>query len=149
MFLKNNVFNFEGNYYKQINDTATGTPMAPAAANLFMGLLETKILDFYPDAFQREFWKRFINDIFLFWTDSLEKPTSFLDFINSIHPTIKFTSSVSYDSIPFLDINIKIQDGYLKRTYTVNLPIHMPIFTVLPVILNMSLKICHTVSSYA
>ena len=90
-----------------------GTPMAPAAANLFMGLLETKILDFYPDTIQREFWKRFIDDIFLLWTDSLENLTSFLDFINSIHPTIKFTSSVSYGSIPFLDINIKLQDGYL------------------------------------
>ena len=95
MFLKNNVFNFEGNYYKQINDTATGTPMAPAAANLFMGLLETKILDFYPDAIQRKFWKRCTDDIFLLWNDSLENITSFLDFINSIHPTTKFTFSVS------------------------------------------------------
>ena len=40
LVLKNNVFEFNNNYYLQIQGTAMGTKMAPAYANLFMGKLE-------------------------------------------------------------------------------------------------------------
>ena len=46
--LDNNYFTFEGQCYKQVHGTAMGTPMAPAAANLFMGWLERKILENSP-----------------------------------------------------------------------------------------------------
>ena len=36
-------------------------------------------------------WKRFLDDCFGIWTDSIEKLYQFLDDINKIHPTIKFT----------------------------------------------------------
>ena len=35
--LSSNVFSFEDDYFQQIFGTATGTPMAPSAANLFVG----------------------------------------------------------------------------------------------------------------
>ena len=35
--LFSNVFSFEDDYLQQIFGTAMGTPMAPSAANLFMG----------------------------------------------------------------------------------------------------------------
>ena len=35
------VFEFDENFYLQIQGTAMGTKMAPAYANLFMGRLET------------------------------------------------------------------------------------------------------------
>ena len=38
--LKNNCFEFDGTYYKQLQDTAVGTKLAPAYANIFMGYLE-------------------------------------------------------------------------------------------------------------
>ena len=41
--LKNNVFEFNNQYYLQIQGTAMGTKMAPAYANLFMGKLEEKL----------------------------------------------------------------------------------------------------------
>ena len=72
-------------------------------------------------------WKRFLDDCFGIWADSIEKLYQFLDDINKIHPTIKFTlehSSPFYcglkdehdcwchrtKSIPFLDTKLYIED---------------------------------------
>jgi len=72
--------------------------------------------------------KRFLDDHFGIWTDSIEKLNEFLDYINKIHPTIKITlehSSPFYcglkdehdcwchrtKSIPFLDTKLYIEDG--------------------------------------
>ena len=39
-----NNFEFENNYYLQLQGKAMGTKMAPVYANLFMGDLEQKLL---------------------------------------------------------------------------------------------------------
>ena len=47
-----------------------GTKMAPAYANIFMGTLESRILsETNPSPTH---WKRYIDDIFLVWTDTKE-----------------------------------------------------------------------------
>ena len=111
--LSNNFFSFEGQLYKQIHGTAMGTPMAPAIANLFMGLLEKRLLDNSPVPISYEEWKRFIDDVFLLWLHPADKLDEFVEFVNSLHPTIKFTVTSSQTEIPYLDILIKLQDGYL------------------------------------
>ena len=42
--LQNNVFEFDGRVYQQIQGTAMGTCMAPSIANIFMGWLEKRLL---------------------------------------------------------------------------------------------------------
>ena len=76
-------------------------------------------------------WKRFLDDCFGIWKDSKEKLYQFLDDVNKIHPTIKFTlehSSPFYcglkdehdccchrtKSIPFLDIKLY---RFLQKTH--------------------------------
>ena len=66
--LSSNVFSFEEDYFQQIFSTAMGTPMAPSAANLFMGWLEAQVLASSPAPVSQDTWKRFIDDIFLLWT---------------------------------------------------------------------------------
>ena len=44
LVLKNNVFEFNEEYYLQIQGTPMGTKMAPACANLFMGKREEEKL---------------------------------------------------------------------------------------------------------
>lgn len=112
--LQNNVFSFEGKVFKQVLGTAMGTPMAPTGANLFMGMLEERLLDQSPVPVNREFWKRFIDDILMLWMGSQEELDVFIDHMNSFHPTIKFTANSSTDSVPFLDINITLRDGFLR-----------------------------------
>ena len=60
--LKNNVFEFNGNFYLQIQGTAMGTKMVPAYANLFMGKLEIELKQLGNPHIL--IWKRFKDDIF-------------------------------------------------------------------------------------
>ena len=111
--LKNNTFVFESSVFKQVHGTAMGTPMAPSIANLFMGWLEERILADSPVHIDKDFWKRFIDDIILLWTGTDEQLKSFENFINSYHPTIKFTIEASLVERPYLDILVKLVDGFI------------------------------------
>ena len=67
-------------------------------------------------------WWHCIDDIFLLWTQGEEKLNDFITYLNNLHPTIKFTSSFSYNEIPFLDLKVMLLNGrfesdlYVKPT---------------------------------
>ena len=72
-----------------------------------------------------KFFKRFLDDIFMIYTGSVESLHLFLTEINNIHPSIKFTMSHTTplnienpvcgckpaETIPFLDTSCQIVDG--------------------------------------
>ena len=86
--------------------------MAPSYANLFLAKFETDALKHAPH--QPHTWWRFINDIFMIWTHTEDDLHAFISYLNSRHPTIKFTSSHSSTCIPFLDVNVSLKDGNIK-----------------------------------
>jgi hypothetical protein len=110
--LKNNNFTFNNEHYIQTQGTAMGTQMAPSYACLFMGVLEQKMLDQAP--FKPYLWVRFIDDIFFIWTHGQEKWVSFLEYLNSYHGSIKFVAQVSKQSVPFLDMEVKLINGKIE-----------------------------------
>ena len=69
-------------------------------------------------------WWRYIDDIFLIWEHGEESLKLFLEKINKIHPTIKFTADWSCSSVNFLDVKVIMKDGkittdlYVKPTDT-------------------------------
>ena len=67
--LKNNLFEFDSKFYKQISGTAIGTKFAPPYACIFMDHMTEflKTQDIKP-----WFWKRFIDNVFFIWTESEE-----------------------------------------------------------------------------
>ena len=86
------------NHYLQIHGTAMGTKMAPSYA-----------------PFQPHTWLRYIDDIFMIWTEGLDNLKIFIDYLNNIHSTIKFTSSHSSTNIPFLDVSVSLtNDGSIS-----------------------------------
>jgi hypothetical protein len=112
--LKQNIFEFDGELYLQKLGTAIGTRLALTYANLFMAMIDKQIKEC---AIGRDFnwvffYKRFINDIFVIWTGTKESFLGFMEKINTLHPTIKFTCEFDYDqkSTTFLDTKIKIED---------------------------------------
>ena len=120
--LKNNYFQFLDKTFKQKRGTAIGTKFAPPYSILFMADLEKRLLsdiDLKP-----YIWWRYIDDIFLIWEHGEESLKLFLEKINSIHPTIKFTADWSYSSVNFLDVKVIMKDGeiitdlYVKPTDT-------------------------------
>ena len=113
MILTMNNFSFNDNHYLQIHGTAMGTKMAPSYANLFLGLFEANALKNAP--FQPHTWLRYIDDIFMIWTEGPDNLKIFIDYLNNIHSTIKFTSSHSSTNIPFLDVSVSLtNDGSIS-----------------------------------
>ena len=113
LILYKNVFRFNDNFYIQKQGTAMGTKMAPAYANIFMGALESRILsETNPSPIH---WKRYIDDIFLVWTDTKESLEQFIKSINNLHPRINFTAEFSTDEITFLDLCLYKGERFTKE----------------------------------
>ena len=104
--LKCNYFDFNGEHFLQTMGTAMGTAFAPNYANIYMGYFEQKALSKAPNNLQPLIWKRFIDDIFFIWTHGGTALQEFYDYLNTIHPTIKFEISHSNQEINFLDTTI-------------------------------------------
>jgi len=102
--LENNVFEHNGEIYKQKQGTAIGTKMAPSYAILFMAYLEEKILK--SCLHKPLVWWRYIDDVFLLWEHGEDSLKLFLEHINNLHPTIKFTADYSHKKVNFLDVEV-------------------------------------------
>ena len=108
--LTNSYFEFNGTFY-QVSGTAMGTKLSPSYANLFMKKFEEKYVCTYP--LQPILWIRFIDDIFIIWQHGRESLLKFINHLNIVHPTIKFTKEISPIEIPFLDLIIYIGESKL------------------------------------
>ena len=120
LVLHNMYFEFNGEHYIQIGGTAMGTALAPNYANIFMDKFETKAINNYH--LKPLIWKRFIDDIFLIWTHGQNELDKFVDYLNSLHDTIKFTSESSTKEVNFLDTTVKIDSNRKLITTLYNKP---------------------------
>ena len=102
--LKNNIFEFNGECFLQLQGTAMGTKLAPAYANIFMDQLEQTILSSAP--LKPSYYKRYIDDILMLWPHSINDLMNFITALNNYHPLIKFTFEHSHEQITFLDVNV-------------------------------------------
>ena len=121
-----NIFEFDMNLFIQMIGTAMGTIAAPTFANLFMGKIDKMIKQCaYRGIINLiYFYKRFIDDILVIWCGTEQEFLDFMQRINALHPTIKFTHEYNYieKSTTFLDTKITIKnnkiitDLYKKKT---------------------------------
>ena len=77
-----------------------------------MAELEEKIIK--ESEYKPYLWWRYIDDIFFLWEHGENKLKSFLDKINEVHPTIKFTAEWSKTSINFLDVTVSLVEGVIE-----------------------------------
>ena len=73
-----------------------GTRTAPSYANIFMADLENKLLDNSPNNLQPLIWKRYIDDIFVVWTHGEESLHTFINHLNTSHPSIHTRTYTSW-----------------------------------------------------
>ena len=77
--LKNNYFVYDGQYYKQKEGAAMGSPVSPIVANIYMKMFEDLAL-------QRtqvpRIWKRYVDDTFCVMEE--QNTSVFLDHLNSL-----------------------------------------------------------------
>ena len=113
--LKNTYFSLQDQFYEQVEGVAMGSPSSPIVANLYMEYLEQKTLSIVPHP--PKFCHRSVEDTFVIHKEVNKK--GFLQHINSVDPTIKFTVEDNKEdgAIPFLDTIVKPEaDGTLSIT---------------------------------
>ena len=120
----NNFFIFDNKLYRQKEGLAMGLPHSPAFANIFLCHHEQKWLDKSPVNFKPHFYRRYMDDTFLLF-DNKDQATKFLNYLNSQHPNISFTSEYGNDfKLSFLDTQIFKTDNkfhstvYRKNTFS-------------------------------
>ena len=131
IILENNIFQFDGHFYKQLKGTAMGTKMAPIYATLTLGYLELKLSATIQNHFSnaiynnfRKFYFRYLDDILIFFKTSELSIEEISNLLNEMNNNIKFQLESSGSKINFLDIQILINEGkvetdmYCKSTDT-------------------------------
>ncbi|CAJ0941598.1 unnamed protein product, partial [Ranitomeya imitator] len=119
--LTNNYFLFNGIYYHQLRGTAMGSPCAPTYTNLLLGWWEETMV-FTEDSVawwcpQIIFWGRYIDDILVFWAGDVSSFGTFVQDLNKNDLGLRFTFETDWQTINFLDINIKKDtEGLLETT---------------------------------
>ena len=63
-----------------------GTKMAPSFANLFLAKFEHDALSNEP--YLPHTWLRFLDDIFVIWSEGSDKLEVFVDYLSNLHPTM-------------------------------------------------------------
>ena len=101
--MNNTFFTFGDLTFQQISGTAMGAPFSPTIANIYMSVILDRFLCQHSKPLLIQ---RYIDDIFMIWTDSAANLHEFLEELNSFHPDHQFTHHSSSNSIDFLDLTI-------------------------------------------
>ena len=104
---KNQLFQFEGNLYEQVDGVAMGSPLGPPMANAFMCNIEKQL---ETENKMPAFYKRYVDDTLSAMPD-FETASEFLTTLNNSHPSINFTMELEENGrLPFLGMDI-IRNG--------------------------------------
>ena len=119
------MFIHNGDWYEQVDGVAMGSPLAPSLANMFLADIESRLPlnkhDSPPN--YPKLYLRYVDDTFCLF-ECKSHYEHFLDILNSLHPNLNFTVEVASNSMPFLDVCIRIENDmfqtsvYRKSTHT-------------------------------
>lgn len=112
--LKQNFFQFNNKVYSQNSGLAMGSNLSPLLAEIFLYFLEQNIKS-HPLFAKFLFYYRYVDDILVAFTGTVEELDTFHQFINRVHPAIEFTIEHEHNnSINFLDLTITKNDSELQ-----------------------------------
>ena len=119
LHLRNNYFEFGSFIFKQTTGIAMGAAFSPTVANIYMSVFIKRFLSTCSET--PVILLRYIDDIFMLWPKQHDI-TNFVTQLNSYHPNIKFTSTISETSIDFLDLtisknNLSSSPAYHTKTF--------------------------------
>lgn len=103
LIIKRNCFSFNKEFYIQTVGVAMGSESSPEIADIAFHILENQILTLSDKLLM---WKRYRDDILLFFSGSEKELEDFINQINHLHPTLKFTYESSFNKVSYLDIQI-------------------------------------------
>ena len=120
LILEHNTFSFGDCFYKQKIGLAMGSPVSPSLANLSLYPLELKFLQNSKKILT--YW-RFLDDCLIIFSGTRTELEDHIKTLNTMHPTIKFTASISDTQIDYLDITIFKGDRF-KETGILDVKIY-------------------------
>ena len=106
---QNNIFEFNGQLYRQTQGHGTGQKMAPPVACAGAGVIEQEFLGFpeVSSLLEEEFWWRYIDDIFGLTEGDKEEIDRALRLFNIMYPgKIILIWERSDKSITFLNVDL-------------------------------------------
>ena len=116
-----NYFQFNGEFYLQINGTAMGTSCAPAYANIFMYTLEREM----ETIFQPFFYRRYIDDIF--FISAPEEVEELTWYMGQAHSAIEIEWNAKRPEMDFLDLHMDTNPfQYRTHQKTLNKYLYIP-----------------------
>ena len=109
--LENNTFRFDSDHYKQRVGIAMGNKVAPPVAIIFMHKFEQAALQ--NATLKPGFYARYIDDSIGVWVHGRVELRKFIEYLNSLHHSIKFTLEDSSKSgkVAFLDTLITLDSN--------------------------------------
>lgn len=109
---KRTNFIFNNENYDQINGVSMGSPLAPILAHLYMSELEKNIIKFKGK--KPSIFYRYVDDIFIIFNGTHREISLFLNFMNKLETSIKFTLEIQNDNkLPFLDVMVERKNSEL------------------------------------
>ena len=103
LVLHRNCFSFNEKYYLQTTGVPMGQICSPELCDIMFHSLEKKFISL-SDKITK--WLRYRDDILLFWDGDEHELSNFLNRVNTMHPTLKFTHEWSKHEINFLDLTL-------------------------------------------
>ena len=124
--LCNTYFLFQGKHFEQTQWAATGSPVSPVLANIYMESSEDRALSSAVNA--PRWWKRFVDYTFVILKK--EHKEEFLQHVNSVDPSIQFTTEEQKEdgSMPFLDMMVTPQEDGTLTTKVYRKPTHTDLY---------------------
>ena len=104
--LENNIFDFNGQLYKQRIGAAIGAVPSPEICDILMYKIMKEILSKFEHRKNIFFYGRYRDDIILIYHGDSKEIKDLLKLANIHHPFLKFTLEFSSKEIIFLDVNI-------------------------------------------
>ena len=101
IYLENNDFKFNSQWYLQTWGTSMGKKFAPNYANLLLAEWEEKALE--KCVLKPSVYWRFLDDIFMIWEHSKEEFYKLVKILYTHHPSITVTAELSSESMHFID----------------------------------------------
>ena len=103
---KESIFLFNGQFYRQTDGVAMGSPLGPTIANIFLCYHESVWLDECPLSYLPKFYKRYVDDIFVVFK-SENDVLLFKSYLNGKHENISFSNEVEENNVlAFLDVSV-------------------------------------------
>ena len=101
--IKDQLFQFDGNLYEQVDGVALDSPLVPLMANTFMSSIKAKLK---ANGTIPDFYKRYADDTFTIVSDIAAAETLH-QALNNAHPSLSFTMEIEVEGkLPFLRMRI-------------------------------------------